>query len=217
MDGPPPPRSRRQRRDLSLDEIVAVAAGFLVDRDDDELTMRQLAEACGVTPMAIYHHVADKETLLTHVVDRVLTPLAEFDHSVYESPSEALVEWGALLRRQLLSNRGAATTFLRRPILSANQARLTERMFEMLRGMGLDAIRTAAAADAIVLVTMGSVTNDLTRPPHIRRLLLENEAAGDVPLTAEHLARYAERDGERSYRTTVGWILDGVRAAVPNA
>ena len=64
--------STRPRRDLSLDEIVSTATDMLSDVDDRSLTMRQLAAACGVTPMALYNHIEDKESLLTLVVDRVL-------------------------------------------------------------------------------------------------------------------------------------------------
>ncbi len=47
------------------------------------LTMRSLATALGVQPMAIYHHIANKEQILDGVVDLVF---AEIDQSPTDAP-----------------------------------------------------------------------------------------------------------------------------------
>ena len=63
----------RPKRDLTVDEIVDRAIEITgTDGGESSLTMRALASACGVTPMALYRHVDDKETLLTLIVDRVV-------------------------------------------------------------------------------------------------------------------------------------------------
>ncbi len=203
---------RRARRNLSLDEIVAVAIDMLTDADDTALTMRRLATECGVTPMALYNHVADKEEILTHVVDRVLEPVAVFDAAAHADPRVALIECGSLFRRRLLSHRGAASTFLRRPVVSPNLTRVTERLFELVDALELGSARVAETVDAVVLLTIGSIANDLTRPPEIRRLLGANEAHTEAPVMAKHLDDYANRDGDARYRQTLAWILDGVGA-----
>ena len=59
----------RPKRDLTVDEIVDRAIEITgTDGGESSLTMRALASACGVTPMALYRHVDDKETLLTLIV-----------------------------------------------------------------------------------------------------------------------------------------------------
>lgn len=206
------PRTRRARRDLTLDEIVDVAVDFLVDHDDGALTMRFLADACGVTPMALYNHADDKEAILTAVVDRALLPVAEFDHARFETARDAIVEWGALFRARLLANRGAATTFLRRPVLSPTMTLVTERMFEMFARLGLGVRQQAEGADAMVLAITGSVANDVTRPTEVRFQLLSNPAARIAPLTAAGMEVYAVRDGEERFRRFAGWVLDGLLA-----
>ena len=201
---------RRKRRDLTLEEIVSLASDLLRDVPDSELTMRALADACGVTPMALYNHVADKEELLTHVVDRVLAPLVTFDASGYDDPRDALVEYGALMRSLLLAHRGAATTYLRRPILSPTLTRLTERFFELVTALDMADATTPHLVDAVVLLTMGSVVNDLTRPPEIRHRLGETGAEPEAPIMQAHIQAYANRDGAQRYRETVRWMLEGV-------
>ena len=41
------------------------------------MSMRRVATAVGITPMAIYHHFADRKTLLNFVVDREFTKYSE--------------------------------------------------------------------------------------------------------------------------------------------
>ena len=60
---------------LSRDEITRVALEFGAQEGFDQLSMRSLARVLGVTPMALYHHVADKQDLLAMLVDQVLEPV----------------------------------------------------------------------------------------------------------------------------------------------
>jgi AcrR family transcriptional regulator len=58
--------------ELDTDRIAAAALAVADDRGVDGFTMRAVAETLGVTPMALYHHVADKAALVALVVDRVI-------------------------------------------------------------------------------------------------------------------------------------------------
>src|ERR687891_1067629 len=58
--------------DLDTDRIAAAALAVADERGADGFTMRAVAEALGVTPMALYHHVADKAALVSLVVDKVI-------------------------------------------------------------------------------------------------------------------------------------------------
>ncbi|MCV7066678.1 helix-turn-helix transcriptional regulator [Mycolicibacterium farcinogenes] len=57
-------------RGLSRDKIVAVGLEMVNQRGADALTMRGLAQALGVTPMAIYNHFDDKGDLLRAIADQ---------------------------------------------------------------------------------------------------------------------------------------------------
>jgi AcrR family transcriptional regulator len=54
---------------LSLEAIVAAAARILQTEGLESLSMRRLATELGSTPMALYHHVRDKDELLVHVLE----------------------------------------------------------------------------------------------------------------------------------------------------
>lgn len=66
-----PDRSRAPRNSLNRDLVVARALDLADRRGLADLTIRALATECGVKPMAIYHHVANKEAILDAIVDVV--------------------------------------------------------------------------------------------------------------------------------------------------
>jgi len=54
----------------STTERIRTAARRLLDREGpDAVTMRRVAKAVGITPMAIYRHVADRDALLNVLAD----------------------------------------------------------------------------------------------------------------------------------------------------
>ena len=74
---------------------VLAAALEIVDRDGlDGLSMRKVARALGAGAMSLYHHVADKETLLDELVDLVFAEIA--------LPPEG-VAWRAAMQRRMRS------------------------------------------------------------------------------------------------------------------
>ena len=61
----------------STAEKIAAAAGRLLDRSGAEaVTMRRVAKAVGITPMALYRHFANREGLLNALADAAFTELA---------------------------------------------------------------------------------------------------------------------------------------------
>src|SRR3954469_6748670 len=90
-DGPPLSRERVLRTAVEIADAGGIGA----------LTIRSLAQALGVKPMSVYHHVANKEQILDGIVALVFAEI--------ELPS-ADGEWRAEIRRRSES----ARTVLRR-------------------------------------------------------------------------------------------------------
>lgn len=62
----------------STAERITAAARKLLDRHGaDAVTMRQVAKAVGITPMAVYRHFADREGLLDELADAGFEELSE--------------------------------------------------------------------------------------------------------------------------------------------
>lgn len=98
------PRTRGVGRPprLSLDAIVAAAARILQAEGPERLSMRRLATELGSTPMALYHHVRDKDELLVHVLESQARAMPRPDFP--EEPRERLVAASVLLY-ELLAER----------------------------------------------------------------------------------------------------------------
>ena len=74
------PRLRADQADVaaakvSLEALVEAAAGIANAEGIDAVTMRRLAERCGVGVMTIYGYVRTKEELLTVLADRYLAEI----------------------------------------------------------------------------------------------------------------------------------------------
>jgi AcrR family transcriptional regulator len=64
--------------DQATEERIAETALKLLETGgEDGVSMRRVATAVGITPMAIYHHFADRKALLNFVVDREFTKYSE--------------------------------------------------------------------------------------------------------------------------------------------
>lgn len=92
MSSSPSSHRRRLDREQVIDAAVAVA-----DTDGlDALSMRRLAESLGVTPMALYKHVANREELVDRMVDRLVDDIRH--------PADGAM-WKTALRERILSAR----------------------------------------------------------------------------------------------------------------
>jgi AcrR family transcriptional regulator len=64
--------------DQATEERIAETALKLLETGgEDGVSMRRVAADVGITPMAIYHHFADRRALLNFVVDREFTKYSE--------------------------------------------------------------------------------------------------------------------------------------------
>lgn len=86
------------RAPLSRERVLRAAVALADEGGVDALSMRKLASALGVVPMALYKHVANKDELLDGMIDVVV---AEID------PAEEGAGWRAVVRGRILSARRA--------------------------------------------------------------------------------------------------------------
>ena len=65
------------KADNTAEKIAGVALAILEKDGAEAVTMRRVAEAVGITPMAIYHHFPDRQVMLTFITDREFDKLAD--------------------------------------------------------------------------------------------------------------------------------------------
>jgi len=204
-----PSKKTNQRRDLTVEKIVEAALEVLKSSDPSALTMRRVAEECGVSAMAIYHHVEDKNRLATLAVDSLFLAATRAPRNGTNWRERCVDLWDAI-RSRLLETPGAGMIFVRQAIIGPGTATATEQMFRHLQDGGLSGRAIAEANDAMTMLTIGSVANDLTRPAQIREELGKQLAPEDTPILRHNMQAYAIRDGSERYKLAIGWILDGV-------
>jgi AcrR family transcriptional regulator len=84
------------RTPLSRDRILGTAVALADEGGLDALSMRKIAQALGVVPMALYKHVANKNELLDGMIDVVV---GEID------PPAGDTDWKTAIRLRVLSAR----------------------------------------------------------------------------------------------------------------
>jgi AcrR family transcriptional regulator len=60
------------------EKIAAVTLAILEKEGADAVSLRRVAKAVGITPMAVYHHFENREALLTFVTDREFEKLVDY-------------------------------------------------------------------------------------------------------------------------------------------
>ena len=199
---------KTKRRELSQDKIVEAALRILTTEDESALSMRRVAKECGVSAMALYHHVEDKDQLAELAVDRIFHDVA-MEMADWQGGARA----GALhlmstLRKRLIDVPGAGTIFVRRAIVAKGTALTTEAMFRSLNGCGLHGKALAQTADSFAMLLIGSIANELTRPARIRDGLIQQVPDTETPILNENIEAYSDRDGAALFEQALGWIID---------
>jgi AcrR family transcriptional regulator len=207
-------------RDAVLDAAIALADAQGIGA----LTMRGLASALGVEAMTLYYHVANKDDILSGIVDRVID---EFELPAAGDP------WRASLRRTavsahdvLLRHRWAAPLMLSPGIVSAARLRYMEAVLRALREAGLSPTMTDRAYHAfeahISGFTLWQVQMDLD-PETLPALADEFKAtldSTDFPYLIEHIEQHFDErapEDEGAFAFGLDLLLDGVERILAGA
>ena len=191
--------------DLDVDRIVEAALD-LVDREGAAgVTMRAVADALGVTPMAIYRHVADKSALVKLLVDAAIAerplpaPTGDWREDLW-----LMASW---MRTMTLSHPGVSELRRAHQVWTANILPITERWMSVWQQSGLPLQAALRAAVTTSMAIIGMVEEELL----FRRMTPPEDAA----LTWVPNARMAfdlTPDRDADFELVIRSVLDGVHA-----
>ena len=143
---------------LTRERVLATALR-LADRDGIEgASLRRVADELGVTPMALYRHVAGKEDLLDGMADLLYAEL--------ESPAPAgdwwddLVALARVTRRSLLRHPSAVSLFSR-PIAGPHGRQLADRLLGALRRAGFYEREVVELHEQLTQMVFGLIVPEL--------------------------------------------------------
>ena len=129
---------------LTEDAIVDAALRLTRKVGVERLTMRALADALGVSPMAPYHYVAGRDALLLLVIERVMADVEPPAPDADEAWDVQLWQYMQAMGQALALYPGIIDLLLHRE-LSDGPRRYMEQCIAILRrgGFGADDARTA--------------------------------------------------------------------------
>ncbi|MET0909001.1 MAG: TetR/AcrR family transcriptional regulator C-terminal domain-containing protein [Ilumatobacteraceae bacterium] len=191
--------------DLDTKRIAAAALAVADERGAGGFTMRAVAEALDVTPMALYYHVADKTALVGLVVDLAMRevplpdPTDDWRNDLWE-----MARW----MREIAGAHPAVTQLRRRyPVWTADVLPVTERWFSVWHESGLDhatAIRAASVSSMAItgLAAEGARFEEMELPAEAQLV--------PHPNASEAFRR--EYDGDAEFELLVRSLIDGLYA-----
>jgi AcrR family transcriptional regulator len=221
-DQPKPRKTTVSSRPALTRERVIGAATAMADRlGVDALTIRKLATELDVTPMAVYHYLPNKDSIIDGMVDLVFSEI--------ELPPAGL-DWKAAIRRRsasarevLARHRWAAPLMESRRTAGPATLRHHEAVLDCLRSGGLTIEMSAHAYALIDAFIYGFALLEANLPAtggqdmaDLAETIIEPLHADLYPrlieLTMEHVLQPGYNFGDE-FDFGLDLILDGLRSA----
>ncbi|MEV0373860.1 TetR/AcrR family transcriptional regulator [Streptomyces sp. NPDC050636] len=212
------PGSRKRGRPprLSREQIVEAAYRIVRDEGAENLTMRRLSRVLGSTPMALYHHVRDKDELLTLVLEHVAQDLPR--PPLPDNPRERIIVVCELMHRAFVDNPWVVPVVARGELVGLSAVWMTEEIIGALIDSGLGREQAFWTHQTIWYYTAGQTLHTPPREPsqdtgerapHYPKVA----ATEPSPTAFPHLAKVAgdsrQLEAQYSYRLGLTHILDG--------
>lgn len=199
MTSPPP-------RTLTRDAVIAQAMRTVAASGMEALSVRGLAGDLGVTPMAIYWHVKDKNEILDGVVEATLASIRTDDlDDATRPPVDDLRVLAERYRAAFAAHPGSARVLALRQGLAAQgpaAARLVALASRLLRATGLGEKETLSALLVLVQFLMGAVVMEHGTPDRGAGPAVTAPADGAVVPSADERFAFGLR-----------LLLDGIQVA----
>jgi AcrR family transcriptional regulator len=207
------------REPLDRDAIVARAVALADERGTDALSMRKLAAVLGYEVMSLYNHVANKDEVLSLMVDAVAAEIPAPNPD--DDPLVAVRTLALDTREALLRHPWAASLWLRH---LPGPARV-QHMENLLAALAATDMTSAVAHLAFHAVNNHVIGYTLQEqamayvipaggdPDALARSFLDGISADDLPHVVTHIQQHLDGDTARSFDLVLDLILDGLSRA----
>ncbi|MDT0202875.1 TetR/AcrR family transcriptional regulator C-terminal domain-containing protein [Nocardioides sp. AE5] len=174
-------------------DIVARALEVLDAYGLADLSMRRLGNELGVQASAIYHHFANKQTLLAALADEILERgRRERTATAWD---EQVLEIGRELRDAMLAWQDGAELVATVRAFGLGASRPAEDLDQALAGSGLDEETRPVAVNTVLHFVFGDALAEQTQ--------IQASSAGAIP--------DAPREGS-DFELGLALVVDGIRA-----
>lgn len=145
---------------LDLDRIAAAGLAVVDEHGPDGLTIKAVADALGVTPMALYHHVEHKAALVALLVDAAIKerPLPIPTGDDWRQDILEMARWTRVITA---AHPGIGQLRTQYKVWTASSLTLGEHWVNLWQRSGLDASAAAWAAAASSVAIIGLVNEEM--------------------------------------------------------
>lgn len=153
------PGRRGPRRKLSVDEVIGAGIGLADAQGIEDLSMRKVAEAVGVSVMSLYSYVPHRSGLIGLMVDEVIGRTTLPEHP--EAVADRLRTISDLLWDEYHHHPWLVDAQSHRPWIGPHISARYEWELEALEGIGLDDIAMDHTISLIESHAAASATNSI--------------------------------------------------------
>jgi AcrR family transcriptional regulator len=214
----------RVKADLSRGAIIERALAIADEEGLEAVTIRRIAQEFGVTPMALYWHVPNKDELLAAMGD-------SFYVGLFEAAAAASGSWDRQLRTivdclidALRVHPASAALAMQRTLACDDGRKLAEHTLDLLRNAGFTVAQAADVARTALQTAIMLVTQQAGEEPQVaaeeRDAVLAAKRAALAGLPADRFPRLVEAadaltdcaDEKAYFDFGVDLFVSGVRA-----
>ncbi|MFF0384328.1 TetR/AcrR family transcriptional regulator [Streptomyces sp. NPDC004286] len=202
---------------ISREEIIETARRIVDEGGVARLTMRRLAAEVGSTPMALYHHVRDKEELLVLLLDDYAARTLRRPE-LPADPRERIIAAAAAIHEALAACPWIVEVLTADDLLSTSALWFVEQIVDGLVECGLPLDRAVHGYRAIWYYTAGEI---VVRTTAARRRAYDDRATyreqvfadldpSELPRLKQAANRWAPLTAEDTYRDGLRSLVDGL-------
>ncbi|MGW2598137.1 TetR/AcrR family transcriptional regulator [Streptomyces klenkii] len=205
---------------ISREELIATARRIVDAEGVDRLTMRRLATEIGSTPMALYHHVRNKEELLVLLLDDYAAR-ALHRPELPARPRERIVAAAAAIHEALAACPWIAEVLTADDLMSTSALWFVEQILDGLVESGLTPEQAVHGYRTIWYYTAGEIVvrtaaarrrADDAGPTYRERVFADLDP-NELPRLAQVADRWAPLTAENTYLDGLRALMDGLLAA----
>ncbi|MEU1824733.1 TetR/AcrR family transcriptional regulator C-terminal domain-containing protein [Streptomyces abikoensis] len=202
---------------ISRDEIIGAALRILDEGGVDRLTMRRLATEIGSTPMALYHHVRNKDELLVLLLDDYATRTLRRPE-LPAQPRERVIVAAEAIHEVLAACPWIVTVLTADDLLSKTALWFVEQIVDGFVDCGLTLDQAVHGYRAIWYYTAGEIMvrtaatrrrAEDDRPIH-RESVFADLDPDEVPRLAQVADRWEALTAQDTYSDGLRALVDGL-------
>ncbi|OKJ68637.1 TetR/AcrR family transcriptional regulator [Streptomyces sp. CB02460] len=202
---------------ISREAIIGTARRIVEEEGVNRLTMRRLATEVGSTPMALYHHVRDKEELLVLLLDDYAVRALRRPEPPAD-PRERIVTAATAIHEALAACPWIVEVLTADDLMSKSALWFVEQIVDGLVEGGLTLDRAVHGYRAIWYYTAGEIVVRRTaarrRAEDDRATYREEVFSGldpdELPRLAQAADRWAPLTAEDTYRDGLKALVEGL-------